>query len=121
MNFSGKLVGRVMGTIDSTIHKIIGGPHIPQAEKPAPAPATVEWSSNSQKFGNMSTPVKPTNEQSYGYSTTPSKAMPIGPSASINSLVNTSSNQVDMRARSVSEPNLSFSPAQVQFLFYFVG
>ena len=102
-----------MGTIDSTIHKIIGGPHLPPVEKPTPTPANSgDWVSNGQKY---STPVKSTSGQIYGYPGTPSKATPIGPSASINNLVNTNSNQVDMVARSVSEPNLSWSPAQVQF------
>ena len=102
-----------MGTIDSTIHKIIGGPNLPPVEKPTPTPAnTGDWVSNGQKYG---TPVKSTSEQIYGYPGTPSKATPIGPSASINNLVNTNSNQVDMVARSVSEPNLSWSPAQVRF------
>ncbi|KAI5065238.1 hypothetical protein GOP47_0019933 [Adiantum capillus-veneris] len=94
LNFStGKLVGKVMGTIDSTIHKIIGGPpSLPQQPSPA--------------FGNSQDWYA--NDKNAGSST---KAAPMIPSASNNNLFSGNS-QVDVPTRSVSEPNLIRSSSQ---------
>lgn len=93
LNFStGKLVGKVMGTIDSTIHKIIGGPPLAQQAIPA--------------FGNP--------QDWYpndGNATSATKAAPLIPSASNNNLFSVNS-QVDVPTRSISEPNLVRSSSQ---------
>ncbi|MCO5602339.1 hypothetical protein L7F22_056469 [Adiantum nelumboides] len=88
LNFStGKLVGKVMGTIDSTIHKIIGGPPVPQQPSPSFGHSQ-DWYANAGNVGSSAT-----------------KAAPMIPSASNNNLFIVN-NQVDVPTRSVSEPNL---------------
>eukprot|EP00250_Pteridium_aquilinum_P021698 c25199_g1_i1 orf=455-5497(+) len=98
LNFStGKLVGKVMGTIDSTIHKIIGGPPLPPVSQPSPAFGSPQgWYANDSKNGNANTSAK---------------ATPLIPSASNSNLFSVNS-QVDVPTRSISEPNLISSSAQ---------
>lgn len=98
LNFStGKLVGKVMGTIDSTIHKIIGGPPVPPVTRPSPAFGnSQDWYANDPKYGNAGASAK---------------AAPLIPSASNSNLFNGNS-QVDVPTRSISEPNLIRSSTQ---------
>ncbi|KAH7435616.1 hypothetical protein KP509_06G071900 [Ceratopteris richardii] len=105
-NFStGKLVGKVMGTIDSTIHKIIGGPPVSQQSSPAFA-SPVSLQSSPSTWGSQDLYG---NENSVVSS---SKTAPIIPSASNINLSSVSS-QVDVPTRSVSEPNLMRQEANV--------
>lgn len=102
LNFStGKLVGKVMGTIDSTIHKIIGGPPVPPVSQPSPAFGNPQdWYANDPKYGNAGAFAK---------------AAPLIPSASNSNLFNVNS-QVDVPTRSISEPNLIRSSTQEVYM-----
>lgn len=96
---TGKLVGKFFGTIDSTIHKIIGGPPPPQVSESSQPSTSInnggDWYPNDQRMRHTATRT----------------SSPLVPSASINNLFN-ANNQVEVPPRSISEPDFSRSPTQ---------
>eukprot|EP00250_Pteridium_aquilinum_P020169 c24732_g1_i2 orf=274-5169(+) len=89
---TGKLVGKFIGTLDSTLHRIIGGAPPRQASEPSLNKDPRDWySRNSAKLA---------------------KASMLDRSVPNENLSRSNNRQVEAPPRSVSEPNLSWSPVK---------
>ncbi|KAH7425052.1 hypothetical protein KP509_11G037700 [Ceratopteris richardii] len=84
---TGRFVGKFMGTLDSTLHRIMGGPPPRQASEPSLNKNVRDWYSNNQKLGNPK----------------PHESSILEPSKQNNNW------QMEASSRSVSEPNLSWT------------
>lgn len=94
---TGKLVGKLRGTLDSTLHRIIGGPPPRQASEPSLNKNPRDWYSSDQRMDN---------------SAKLAEASMLDPTVPTEKLSRFNHRQVEAPPRSVSEPNLSWSPVK---------